>query len=373
MRSLKHAIRLHLILSAILLNACATKEEISDAEKENHILTDLLHKTYLDSNLTAKYYQSEIALGLWVTKSDMMYFFLHEDEDTFPLLHRMLIDSSQIEWSPYNGEPGYWDGIKLKPTNNHLFRTPSHNIKPWKHRLGLYLSTERRDLSWSLIELYDARYHSDYYDLPPYVYDPQYNLHFINHAKYISKADNPFLRKFIDHYYDPSMDTVDLVNTLLHFITDSIDYIYSDYYYNTDIAMYPYETLISCRGDCSAKSVLLASFLENLDIPYLLLFYPNHLLVAIDIDLGDSSSHPLYYSHEGHKYYIAETTVPGFQIGLGIAGMDARTSYAEVYQSFSPDSVMYFQDPHLHPRPINASTEDTLMGIDEEDAIGIYH
>ncbi len=284
----------------------------------------------------------------------------------------MLHNPEQIEWSPCDGEPCTWDGIKIKATDKHLFRTSLYNLKAWNDTLGLRFSDDRKNPSWSFDEIAEAQDSQYYYSFPELVFYPDQHINFINHAGYISRGKDPFLQKFIDAYSNEEEDTAKMVERLFAFVTDSVEYIYSDYYRNRDITMYPYETLLSCRGDCSAKSVLFASILESLDIDYLLIFYPSHVLVGVDMKMPDEDSSPLYFTYQDKKYYLGETTVQGFRIGKGLVPEGYENEdliLGKGYDYFDDENVILYQNPKEHPTPINTTNKMPLDGRNDTEGI----
>ena len=86
-------------------------------------------------------------------------------------------------------------------------------------------------------------------------------------------------------------------------------------------------------ADCSNKTILLASLLEQIGEEYILLYCPQHITVAIPqgnfVDEND-----LDFTWEQKSWLIAETTAPGFQIGK-----------SRVQEANRLTHVSYIQDP----------------------------
>ena len=71
------------------------------------------------------------------------------------------------------------------------------------------------------------------------------------------------------------------------------------------------EALIDLQGDCSDKSVLLASILRALGHECVFLESPGHLQLGVKEKLGEACMHGEYYTYNGFRYYVAETTADG--------------------------------------------------------------
>jgi hypothetical protein len=73
---------------------------------------------------------------------------------------------------------------------------------------------------------------------------------------------------------------------------------------------YPLETLVEGLGDCKDKAVLAAALLHEAGFDVVLLKFPEHLSVGINVDAAGTS-----YEYNGARYYYAETTGRNWQIG----------------------------------------------------------
>ncbi|SFH43663.1 hypothetical protein SAMN05660649_05192 [Desulfotomaculum arcticum] len=93
-------------------------------------------------------------------------------------------------------------------------------------------------------------------------------------------------------------------------------------YMKSDLPKLPVQTLVD-NGDCTDKSILLATILKNMGYNVALLFFPNednqdgHLAVGIEFSDPQIPTNRdlIYYLHDGVKYYFTETTEPGWKIG----------------------------------------------------------
>ncbi|MEP7077200.1 MAG: hypothetical protein ABI878_15450, partial [Acidobacteriota bacterium] len=93
------------------------------------------------------------------------------------------------------------------------------------------------------------------------------------------------------------------------------------------------ETLMTGNGDCSNKTILLASLLEQIGEDYVLLYCPQHITVAVPQG-NFSDENKLDFTWNQKPWIIAETTLPGFQVGK------TRVQQAEILTH-----INYVQDP----------------------------
>lgn len=134
----------------------------------------------------------------------------------------------------------------------------------------------------------------------------------VNHSAYISKHGDHGLLRLVNKISDNSESKEDLIQKLLHFVSYGIEW--NDHgISNKEIMKRPIEILLSGKADCSGKTTLFASLLEQIDVDYVLVYYDNHINVAVKSDFKNWNSR--YLDLTTGRYFIAETTIPGFIIG----------------------------------------------------------
>jgi len=76
---------------------------------------------------------------------------------------------------------------------------------------------------------------------------------------------------------------------------------------------YPIETLVDMTGDCEDTSILAAALLDMMEYDVVLVELPNHMAIGI---AGGGEFYGTYYLDNGTKYFYAETTGTGWEIGV---------------------------------------------------------
>ena len=100
------------------------------------------------------------------------------------------------------------------------------------------------------------------------------------------------------------------------------------------------ETLMTRNGDCSNKTILLASLLEQIGEDYLLLYTPRHITVAVP--QGEFvNANKLDFTWDGKPWLIAETTVPGFQVGITMVTESRILTKVEYVQNPKNSGVIF--------------------------------
>ena len=81
---------------------------------------------------------------------------------------------------------------------------------------------------------------------------------------------------------------------------------------------YPLETIVDNGGDCEDKAILASALLHEMGYDVVLLKFPDHMAVGVDIQDGVSlpdDEQPVYYDYHGKRYYYLETSDTTWDIG----------------------------------------------------------
>jgi hypothetical protein len=143
---------------------------------------------------------------------------------------------------------------------------------------------------------------------------------FANHGAFVARPDEPSLRRFVEEL------TRDIpaggegarearVQRVLDFVSREIKYNLQEATYSFELLKRPNEVLMSGESDCSNKAILLGSLLEQLGEDYLFVYTPGHITVAVPQG-GFSARNGLWLEWDGQAWLIAESTAPGFRIGV---------------------------------------------------------
>lgn len=159
---------------------------------------------------------------------------------------------------------------------------------------------------------------------------------FGNHGAMVSKPDEPSLKRFVAQLLGDAPENLPhevKIQKLLDFVTNQIEYDYREALGTNETLKRPNEVLMTRRSDCSNKTILMASFLEQIGEDYLLLYCPRHITVAVPQGAFPLENN-LSFEWEGKNWIVAETTLPSFQIG--------KTKVAE---TLLLNTVLYVQKP----------------------------
>jgi len=123
-----------------------------------------------------------------------------------------------------------------------------------------------------------------------------------------------------------NLDDEDTINFVLSFV-QSIDYQFDNVSAGADeYPRYPIEMLYESVGDCEDSSALFASLMEAMGYDAVFILLPGHAAAGVALEGGTGT----YYDVFDDRYFYAETTGPGWNLG------DFPTHYqgetASIYQ-----------------------------------------
>ncbi len=256
-------------------------------------------------------------------------------------VNTFVIDRLKIENAQeVNGEftIGRYSLVK-SPETGYFFKTPLENLK-FKTDAELKFPFQTATYTLGLQELIDFTNNSQIYggrlnaDTNQKI--DESHIIFANHGAMVAKPDEPSLKRFVAELLRdiPENPTREMkIQRLLDFVTNEIEYDYTEAVGSRETLKRPDEVLMSRTSDCSNKTILMASLLEQIGEDYLLLYCPQHITVAVP--QGEfPNENKLSFKWSEKDWMIAETTLPNFVIGK-----------TRVKESVKLTSVQYVQKP----------------------------
>ena len=241
--------------------------------------------------------------------------------------------------------------LTRSPEAFHFFRTPLENVRiDTKQNLSFQYGTV--NYTASLDELRNLTNNSQLYGGRMIAKVPERRdaptIVFANHGIMVAKPNEPTLKRLADEILKGVEGREARIQKLLDFVTGEIEYSFTEALMNGELLKRPSETLMTRSGDCSNKTILLASLLEQIGEEYRLLYMPRHITVAVPQGAFPNDN-KIDFTWDNKPWIIAETTLPGFLIG--------QTRVSE------PDKlakVNYVQDPKLSEVIFDASSFEVL-------------
>jgi hypothetical protein len=167
------------------------------------------------------------------------------------------------------------------------------------------------------------------------------NIIFANHAIMVSKPQEPTLERLANELLKDVGDSREArIQRLVDFVSNEIEYSFTEAVGRRETLKRANETLMSRSGDCSNKTILLASLLEQINEDYILLYCPRHITVAVP--QGDfANENGLDFTWNQKSWMIAESTAPGFQIGRSRVAEPNRLTSVQYVQNPKNSDVIF--------------------------------
>jgi len=151
---------------------------------------------------------------------------------------------------------------------------------------------------------------------------------FANHGAFVANPRETSLRRFVDELTRDIQPNAEgareaRVQRVLDFVSREIKYDFRETTYKFELLKRPNEVLMSGESDCSNKTILLGSLLEQLGEDYLFVYTPDHITVAVKQG-NFPVRNGLFLAWQGEVWLIAEGTAPGFRIGIDHVQEEAR-------------------------------------------------
>lgn len=180
-------------------------------------------------------------------------------------------------------------------------------------------------------------------------YNPEPQFLFANHGIMVAKPGEPSLTRLVENILKDAGDSREArIQRLLDFVSNEIEYSFTEALSGREKLKRPHEILMTRNGDCSNKTILLASLLEQINEEYVLLYSPRHISVAVPQG-GFVNENKLDFRWDQKEWMIAESTAAGFQIGM-----------SRLENPTLVTTVRYVQDPKITDVIYDASSYEVL-------------
>jgi hypothetical protein len=210
--------------------------------------------------------------------------------------------------------------LELSPENKYFFKTPLDNIRIERNQtLNFPFKTVNYTLNLDELKGFtdDSKVYGGKLMAEAPTNKSQPKIIFANHGIMVAKPNEPSLKRLTDDLLkDESIgsDREKRIQRIVDFVSNEIEYSYTEAVAPRETLKRADEILMTRVGDCSNKTILLASLLEQIGEDYILLYCPHHITVAVPQG-NFADDNKLDFEYENKKYVIAESTMPGFQIG----------------------------------------------------------
>ncbi|MBL7753562.1 MAG: transglutaminase domain-containing protein [Chitinophagaceae bacterium] len=308
-------------------NSCTSPTHRTMTPAQETALYYLYNRSLLSDTLARILWRIPVDFRGYDPEEKQLYFLFKRDVGRAKVLTALCLDTSKVEFAPCERGPCEFGGMSGNIDGYYVFRMPEQNLKVDSNR-AMNCLLKDYPLQLSLKELSRLRDSSITYNTPPYMDLTKFTGYQVkcgNIGSYISQGGkDEFIKRLADQLTSDVKTPEEKYARLLDFVTQKILYSFEDYWYEAEITKRAHEVVFSGEADCSGKSTLYASLLEALNLPYCLIYFEHHMNVGVPGNFPAENGYQI--DLEGTRYFMAETTVPGFQIGI------SRLSNAEILE-----------------------------------------
>ena len=287
-------------------------------------------------------------LEKYAWREKMAYFTFPETEEAEfdEFLAKYFADKTKIEFGKLEGGRIVLDSYKLTPSAGatRFFKTSTDNFKLQTDQ-SVNFAFQEVNYSLSLDELRRLSNNSLLYGGRLITQVPerkdQPHMVFANHAIMVAKPEEPSLKRLVDELLkDVPNEREARIQRLVDFVSTQIEYSYTEAVASREMLKRANETLMTRSADCSNKTILLASLLEQINEEYILLYCPQHITVAVPQG-NFRNDNKLDFTWDQRPWMIAETTAPGFQVGKSMVLEPNRLTNVNYVQNPKNSDVIF--------------------------------
>ena len=325
-----------------------------DNSDSKAILGYMAKKNFINDDFTRQVTGTQVKLEGYDLDEDVLYFSIASNGYDNSILSRITRYPGKVEFAKLDKDKNVLVlGTKIYTAHNrYLFRFPAVDF------------TVRKDATVE-VDLDGISYTISVSELVKYIENTSIyggmegielggNLEMVNCAAYVSKPGEASLKRLISQIMvdaDSKISNEDKAQLMLDFVTSRIKNDFDAHSTHRERSKRASEVLLTKKGDCNEKTVLYASLLEQLGINYILVYFGNHVAVAVEGDFSDENN--LTFTYRKKSYTIAETTCSGFILGKTIA---VSTS-SRGQEILSIKAIRYVQLPAKDQRVFDAKGE----------------
>lgn len=346
----------YLIPFLFVIIAACSNPLVKNLSKEQDVVSYYLtNKSLISDTFSRMVWKIPVDFRGFDPEQNLYYFFCKKEISRGQLLNTLTIDSSEVEFAPCESGFCEFGGLRGDITGYHVLRTSPKNLKI-DPNMKLHCKLNSRSISISWDELNKLKDTLTMYNYKKYTLVPSQlgGIPMANIGAYISKkGQDEFTSKLAKELTKNCTSNEEKAQKLLDFVSNEITYSFADYWYQSEVTKRAHEVIISGFGDCSGKTTLYASMLEQCGIPYCLLYFKNHINVGVAGDFGVDN--PFTYTIDNTTYHMAETTIPDFKIGNRTYALNDIIT-----------RVYFYHIPGKTDGSIDASTQKPLKLLDDD-------
>lgn len=341
---------LGLLLAICALQSCTQTKKPLDPSQETAFFY-LYNQTLITDTFSRTLYQDAIDFVAVDQEKGLLYFIFDKTMNRDATLLKIARDTSLIEFAPCENGPCNFGGLEGNVDDIYALRMPITNLRV-DSQMSFPFVTKTTVDTMTFAQLQKSLDKSWYYGGKEYFVIGKNNFRNLG-VSILKKNEDSKIYALAQKLKGDETEKEKIVQNVLDLVANEIEYSYADFWYQTEIMQRAHEVLLSGFADCSGKTVLMASLLEQLDIEYVLLYYKSHVNIAIAGDFPNDNGYEVPIN--GQQYTIAETTCPNFKMGRTL-----------LEKNIVP-TIIYYQNPQADGQIYDYLSEKKMKLYSQEE------
>jgi hypothetical protein len=321
----------------------ASTEEQGDFEKERRsaMISYLSNPSFTNSDFSAQLTKTKAKLEINQLDERKLYFSIKKTEfDEKNTIKRLCLDPKKVEFASLNNDRLILGDYSFRDTACLFFRFPDSLFRI-QNKLKFKIDYDQYSYTVTDEELTDFLFNRTVYGGEYYLTrngGDQEIAYGMNHGVMVAKKNEPSLQRFVKKLTSHCETQEEKIQALLNFVTTRIKYSFNEAYSGRETLKRPNEVLMTGTSDCSGKTILFASFLEQIGADYRIAYMEKHITVFVKGNFKATNGFILNVDNE--TYYLAETTCPDFIIGESALTEGTLFSFVRYIQKVGSPSIV---------------------------------
>lgn len=303
-----------LLIVLFFIGSCSSKKaEIDPYEKmQLEAINFIAQPTFSGNYIFYKVTSAKANLERYYVDTKQLYFTCNKQDYNTVNLNKFVINKDSITMAKEENGVFVLGNMRYKDPEKVFFKMPLSNFKvdstkiiETRYKKATYKITLPQILNYTYLRSAIGG---------GIIVIADKNTQFMNHGSVVAKVNEPSLVDFVKQLTKEE-DTKELkAQKLLDFVSHEIEYNTDEATGGRETIKRPDEVLLTMDSDCSGKSILYASLLQQIGIKWCLLYFEHHVCVGVSGDFY--TPHALKVKLKGTDYYFAETTDSTAIIGV---------------------------------------------------------
>ncbi|MFN8260629.1 MAG: transglutaminase-like domain-containing protein [Chitinophagales bacterium] len=318
------------IYIVVLLSACnngSRDEGLTYEEYQLHAANLVAQPKYSGDSMLYRLTGADARLEMFYTDTRTLYFTCEKDKVN-EVLSKLVIHKDSIEMARQNGDKLELDNKVYHDLTKAFFKCAAANLRVDTARF-IQIPYGNAVYRITLPQIVDFITMKSNLRGGAFAITPNKEM-MVSHGVAVSKKGEPSLTDLVRQLTSMNQTTEVKAQKLLDFVANQIEYNEREAFSGTETIKRPDEILFTRNSDCSGKTILYASLLQQINCKWCILYYDRHVCVGVT-----GNYHPVHAASidlKGVTYYIAETTAPNAVIGENAWGTQMLPSSLKFYQ-----------------------------------------